>query len=78
MTQAIIQTLANGDVQVSQEYFDGEEMAATTRVFRQLGSYVYQVSSNGATHQTCAGLLPTGPTLMGGDDLEKVIRKTLA
>lgn len=72
-----ITTLPDGDVLVRQEYFDGEDMAVMERTFTVQGSYVYQVHANGATSQVCEGLLPTGPTLMAGDDLAATIRKTL-
>lgn len=74
---AKITTLPGGYVLVRQEYFDGEDMAVMERTFTVQGSYVYQVHANGTSSQVCEGLLPTGPTLMAGDDLADTIRKTL-
>ena len=78
MSNTKISLVSGGDIEVSQEYFDGSEMATMTRTFRQVGAYVHQVFPNGSTSQTCEGLRPTGNTLMSGDDLTEVIRKTLA
>ena len=77
MSSTKITLVSGGDVEVSQEYFDGADASTMTRVFRQVGSYVHQVFPNGSTSQICEGLAPTGNTLMGGDDLALIIRNTL-
>lgn len=76
MTKII--TLENGDVRVEQEFFDGEAQDILKRDFRAVGSYVHQVFPSGATSQVCDGILPTGPTLICGDDLAESIRRALA
>jgi hypothetical protein len=70
-------TQSNGDVTISREYFDGLEMVTDTTTYTKQGSYVYQVNPNGTTSQVCEGLLPTGNTLMAGNDLEATLRRTL-
>lgn len=75
---AKITTLSTGNVVVETSFFDGEQMDTLTREFTQHGAYVYQVNPNGTLSQTCEGLLPTGNTLHGGDNLAEILRKTMA
>ena len=75
---ATIKTLANGDIRVEHQYFDGESMTTMRRDFRAVGAYVHQVFPNGATEQICKGLQLRGPTLMAGTDLEATIIATLS
>jgi len=70
-------TQANGDVTISREYFDGSEMVSDATTYTKRGSYVYVVAPNGTISQVCEGLLPTGNTLMAGNDLEAALRRTL-
>ena len=71
-------TQDNGDVTVARAYFDGTEMVTDKATYTVQGHYVYQVHANGATSQACEKLLPTGNTLMAGDDLEQTLRGTLS
>jgi hypothetical protein len=72
-----ITTLANGDVQVDQDYFDSTEMTTMTRTFREQGAYVYQVWPNGATEQACEMLSLRGNALRSSGDLEATIRANI-
>ena len=69
--------LVNGNVLVSKTYFDGTEMVTDTVELTAIGAYVYAINPNGTTSQVCEGLLPTGPTLMAGNDLAETVRRTL-
>lgn len=71
-------TLENGDVAVTREYFDGTETVTDVATYTTQGNYVYKVNPNGSTSQVCEGLLPTGNTLLAGDDLEATLRRTLS
>lgn len=74
---AKITTLANGDVQLDQEYFDGQEMATLSRTFTERGAYVYQLWPNGAAGQVCEMLSLRGNALHATGDLEKTIRANI-
>lgn len=69
--------LENGNVLVSKTYFDGTEMVTDTGELTAIGAYVYAINPNGTTSQVCEGLLPTGPTLMAGENLLKAVNRTL-
>lgn len=74
---ATIATLQNGNVQLDQEYFDGQEMTSMSRTFTERGAYVYQVWPNGATEQMCEMLSFRGNALHATGDLEKTIRANI-
>ena len=71
---ATITTLSNGDVQLDQEYFDGQEMVSMSRTFTERGAYVYQVWPNGSTEQVCEMLSNRGNALRVTGNLEQAIR----
>ena len=70
--------LDNGNVEVTQEWFDGQSMVSSTATYCAVGSYVHRINPNGTTSQVCEQLLPTWPTLMVGSSLVDAIRRTVS
>lgn len=82
-TTRTIETLDDGDVVVTWEYFlycdDEPELVRESERYTERGAYVYRVFENGCMEQACEGLKPTGATLHSSGDgkLADVIRATL-
>ncbi len=77
MTTFKTKTLQNGDVSVEHTYFAMDDYVTDVAVYQASGHYVHRINPNGTLTQVCEGLLPRGPTLHCGDDLEAAIRRTL-
>ena len=56
MTIINMQTIENGDVEVTCEYFDGEDMTTSKDIYTELNGLVYRVIENGnLVHETYKG-----------------------